>query len=349
LIIEITEVLAVKSAALIEIEKNDGTLRLIRGFDNFPFSEIQSLILEGSHWFSIGEILEIEQGNIILVGNMLDKSYLLWVGDKQNRTKLNIDEKTWLKTIAQYVSIVYENLHLIEGLTDRSKEIMGKKPINNAPPWFLRFIFNITEKERSRLALDLHDSVLQEQLYWYRKLEKIAAGDGLSAELKTELNKIKDGLLDNIDEIRKTCTDLRPPFLKEIGIVESLAQLFRYTQLHTNYAIQFDGSRLYAELDHEQAIAIYRIVQELLSNATKHSNASRIEIRLTSSNENIYLDYQDNGIGMSLQEPLNDFKHFGLSGIKERVSSLEGEALFFSAPGEGLKTSIVFPRKISSF
>ena len=175
---------------------------------------------------------------------------MLWLDDKENQTKYNLDELGWLKTLANYSALVYENLYLIESLIeDLELEFQKQK---GTPPWVMRLIFNLSEIERRRLAADLHDSALQDQLIWYRKLEAVMLDHTLSTGLHQELEAVREGLLDVIHQIRETCNEMRPPLLKEMGIVEALRQLFEQAQIRSNYVIDFRIKRLTAELNDEQ-------------------------------------------------------------------------------------------------
>lgn len=345
LLAEIRNVLNVKVFSLIEVNKHLSS-KIIGGHPDFPGELIREQLVGWT--YVIGEIVDIGKGVLLCVGKKGESSYLLWIGEKTNRTEYNMDEQIWLKTLAQYVSLVYENLSLIEGLTIELKELMENQS-RHAPSWFLRFMFHLSEKERSRLAMDLHDSVLQQQFIWYRKLGDILSERDLPPDCKMELHEIQEGILDVIHELRDTCNQLHPPLLREIGIVGALKQLFHQTQLRANYAIQFETVKFQSDLDYEQVIAIYRIIQELLNNACKHSLASKVFIRLASTSEETILLYQDNGIGMDMRHLKQSYKHIGLSGIKERVSSLEGHMYFYSSPGMGLGISIVLPLNRSVF
>ncbi|MBD0384324.1 hypothetical protein [Paenibacillus sedimenti] len=101
------------------------------------------------------------------------------------------------------------------------------------------------------------------------------------------MNQVKEGLLDVVGQIRETCNELLPPFLKEIGIVEVFENLFMQVRLRTNYVLNFDKSGFQAVLDDDQLLALYRIVQELLRNATRRSHASRVDMKLSCANEKI--------------------------------------------------------------
>jgi len=240
------------------------------------------------------------------------------------------------------VSIVYDNLYLIEGLTENLESIMQQQG-QKASPWLLRLLFNLSENERRRLAADLHDSALQDQLVWYRRLEIVMQDIQQPSPLHTELSLIKEGLLDVIHQIRETCNELRPPLLREMGIVRSLELLFEEMQLRTNYAIQFQAHSFSRDLNDEQILVLYRIVQELLRNAVKHAKATQIEIELEERQTQIYFRYRDDGIGLDLQQVQVSFQHMGLSGIQERVASLEGNITFQSEQGEGLEVLITLP------
>ncbi|MDF2963788.1 MAG: hypothetical protein K0S39_5523, partial [Paenibacillus sp.] len=146
-----------------------------------------------------------------------------------------------------------------------------------------------------------------------------------------------------IYQIRLTCNELRPPLLKEYGISESLKILFNHTQLRSDYLIRFEDEELQTLLDDEQSIGIYRIVQELLANASKHSNASQVDIWLFSDRDHIYLRYQDNGIGMNTAYVKESAVSMGLNGIIERVRSLEGAIEMHSERNHGLQMSVALP------
>ncbi|MNI49183.1 Sensor histidine kinase ComP [compost metagenome] len=94
-------------------------------------------------------------------------------------------------------------------------------------------------------------------------------------------------------------------------------------------------------------LTIFRIVQELLRNAGKHAKASNIMISLEQKT-GIRLTYKDDGVGLKLEDLNDSYQHMGLSGIKERVHSLEGRIDFKSEMGNGLEVSIFLPLESST-
>lgn len=341
---ELKETLFVKTLALIEFSKETGRSDVLKYERTKPDSALLGQLTHSFSGLSAGDLMETTGGMWLCIGGKKKLTYLLWMDRRENRTRFNPDERMYLKTLANYTGIVYENLFLIEGLIDDLEREMQRE--QKTSPWLLRLLFNLSENERRKLGSDLHDSALQEQLLWYRRLESVILDEKLPQPLQEELRAIKEGLLDVIHEIRETCNELRPPLLKELGIVGSLEHLFESTQLRTNFIVEFESTPITQPLNDEMILAIYRIVQELLRNASKHSKASKVWIELLET-DRIRFHYKDNGIGMQLDQWKNSFKHMGLSGVRERVISLEGEVTFHSVPGEGFEAWITLPLETS--
>ncbi|GIO14782.1 hypothetical protein J19TS2_43370 [Cohnella xylanilytica] len=273
------------------------------------------------------------------------------IGEKPQPARLNLRlerllvkmEEEWLETAVHYVKILYDNLHRTEDLMKRLEHLVGT---SETPRWMLRLLFRLSEKERAALSSDLHDSVLQDLIIWYRKLESLrSAGSSFGEETREELVRIENGLLDAIHQIRITCNELRPPFLLKMGLVESLRSLFEYARMFANYEIEFRAGELDASLNEDQILGLYRIVQELLNNATKHSRASRVVISLEDEGDRIGFRYEDDGVGVDLAGLGGSYSHMGISGIEKRVLSLEGEVDVQSAPGRGFRVAVAVPKQ----
>jgi len=251
-------------------------------------------------------------------------------------------EEEWLETAVRYVTILYDNLHRTEDLMKRMEHMMTT---DETPRWMLRLLFRLSEKERASLSSDLHDSVLQNLIIWYRKLESLRSAGRFDDVSRAALVQIEEGLLDTIHQIRITCNELRPPFLMKMGLVESLKSLFSYARMFANYEIEFTADQMRASLNEDQILGLYRIVQELLNNATKHSRASKVSIALTDDEEFVHFQYSDDGVGTQLSGLESSFQHMGIAGIEKRVHSLEGKAVFRSAPRMGFHVAIQIPKQ----
>ncbi|MCA0982551.1 sensor histidine kinase [Halobacillus yeomjeoni] len=291
----------------------------------------------------VGSIIESEKGFGVIVGFSLQKITMMWCEGKRDYTNLNRDEKTYLQTISHNANIAIENMNLIEDLVAELQRLKNDQT-QKYPTWLSRLLFTIAENQRKQLSIDLHDTVLQEQLYLYRKMDDlIGYRKDLPPTLHSELLTYKESLLDSIHLIRETCNELRPAFIEELGLVQSLKNLIHQYQLRSNFTVYFTFERFNAELDQEHILAIFRVVQELLTNAMKHSHAKIVKLSLSNDDKQVMLLYSDNGIGMDFSYQRNLFSHIGLSGIEQRVNGLNGNLSIETEPGEGFKTIITFP------
>lgn len=288
---------------------------------------------------SVNYVKQLPQGGWIMkLGELKGNSIYLCIEDSAELLKLQ-PYRVWLETLARYVHVLYQNFYTIEDLSHGLQHLAVDK---DSPTWFLRMLFNLSENERKRLAQDLHDAALQEQIVYYRKLENIVGDPDLPAEYKSSLDEVKEGLLDIIYQIRITCNELRPPLLQEFGLVASLESMIEMIQLRNDFIIHL-SAQYDCEFSDEMTLSLYRIVQELLHNASKHSNASDIYLAMQKDGERLLLIYEDNGIGMDLSSLKDTYQTMGVYGIKERVRSLNGTVQFESDFGRGLKISIELP------
>ncbi|QMV41974.1 PAS domain S-box protein [Cohnella cholangitidis] len=285
------------------------------------------------------EIIETDEGYHLKIGEIRGRSYLLCIDEKPASLQITT-QRVWLQTIARYVSVLFDNFLLIE---DLSRELEQSAAQQVGPTWLLRLLFNISENERKRLSQDLHDAALQEQIIWYRKLDLLMMDESITGDVREQLGQIAEGLLDVIHQIRITCNELRPPLLTEEGLTTSLEALFDFTQLRTNYCIQFDAADYDHTISDVLLIGLYRIVQELLANATKHSRATVVRIALSSGSDHIRLTYEDNGVGMDFGTMKDSYNRMGIHGMKERVRSMNGLIEFGSSKSNGLAVSITIP------
>lgn len=335
---EVCQVLGTDNVSFIEVDRHHGIYVTRRGV-SIPEGILETILEMEPEQLPYCQLFDTLDGHFIKVGDIRGKSCILCIGEPSPQLLIQA-ARAWLETITRYVSVLYDNFRLIENLTRELEETASQQI---TPVWLLRLMFQLSEKERKALAQDLHDSALQEQIVWYRKLDQLMTDTELNEEMRGSLETIRQGLLDVMYQIRLTCTELRPPMLRELGLERSLENLFELTQLRSDYAISFESSGLNRKLGDDMLIGLYRMVQEMLSNATKHSRATQVWIGLHGDVEEIILNYKDNGIGMKLQDLSLYAGNMGVYGIKERVRSLHGEAVFLSAPNEGLSVTITLP------
>ena len=127
-----------------------------------------------------------------------------------------------------------------------------------------------------------------------------------------------------------------------MGLKQAISQLIDRFHLRTNIKVKWNV-HIQAKLGEEQELAMYRIIQELLNNAVKHSQASTIQLVFDAQDEAVQLRYVDDGVGIEM-EKLNDHHgNLGLFGIKERVQGLGGTCKIASSHGSGLEITVTIP------
>lgn len=335
--LEIKNVLGVKDVFYSEVyTENAGKSWSIKNEreDSIDHSQrVQKIDWTQSH---IGSLLEISDGFGIVIGGDSSERRVIFFGVKDTKTNLNIQERKWLETLAYFSSILLENFELIENLFDK---IENYKVEGEHPPWLSRLLFSLAEKERTNLSIDLHDSVLQDQLQMLREVEQVIKKVD-HVELQQDLLELKERMLDNIHLVRETCNELQPPFLSEIGVIQSIQNLIDQTNLRCSFTLVSELDVSIRWLDKEVELTLYRIVQELLNNAMEHSEAINVCLKIEKNDSGIVLMYKDDGIGFNMGDLQNSFNTMGLFGIQERVRSIGGSVQINAAVGEGMTAHI---------
>ncbi|PBB06753.1 ATP-binding protein [Salimicrobium humidisoli] len=294
---------------------------------------------------AVGEIVETRRGFGFVIAESLNKVTVIYSTGKQDFTSLNREERKYLQIISMNANIAIENMSHIEELMKQLQKVKSKNT-DQYPAWLSRLLFQIAEDQREQLSIDIHDTVLQELLYLYRRMDELHTNrEELPLTLRTELSVYKEQLLDSIHLTRETCSELRPTFLKEIGLIQSLDSLIQQYQLRSNFTVYFCAEDFHSELDQEMILTTYRIVQELLANAVKHSEAKHVHLYLAGNEEDVTLRYEDDGVGMENKYEWDAFTHIGLSGIEHRVNGLGGSLRIDTAEFEGFRMEIGFPLK----
>ncbi|MDP1767352.1 MAG: PAS domain-containing protein [Nitrospirota bacterium] len=199
-----------------------------------------------------------------------------------------------------------------------------------------------TEKERCRIARELHDEFGQAltgltfDLAWLnRKLSQAPAfPDGV--ELPSKVRAMSGSVDRLLDAVRTTATALRPAMLDDLGLIPALENLATTFQDRTGAqcAVAVTPELSSLALPSEISAAVFRITQELLTNVMRHAAASQVQIRLSHDGDNVRVDVTDNGKGIS-PERLSTTDSFGLRGMQERASLLGGHFHIVGTAGLG--------------
>lgn len=193
------------------------------------------------------------------------------------------------------------------------------------------------EGERARVARDLHDEANQALTAVILRLE--AAQQSAPPELAKEINEAKRLAAQAMEELLEVVRRLRPTIL-DLGLRNALsAQINDFaevTGIDANFEFEGDSR---AHLEPERELAIYRVVQEALSNVTQHADAERVDVRLAVG-KSVRLTVQDDGCGF---EPGRPNRRFGITGMRERALMMNGKIDIESTPGQGTTLTMELP------
>lgn len=191
-------------------------------------------------------------------------------------------------------------------------------------------MLDVQEKERQRIARDLHDTSLQNLTHLIHKVELSSLYiDQDPIKAKLELATVENGIRKVIDDIRNSIFDLRPMTVDDLGLKETIEKLLFVLNQDKQFRIITDIDQIDREYSDSYLqvlfISIYRIIQECVQNSIKHSKGNEIIVKLKDYNNVYQILVKDNGIGFDVKEASKKDKHFGLSVIKERVLFLGGK------------------------
>lgn len=203
------------------------------------------------------------------------------------------------------------------------------------------------ESERRRLALEIHDTIAQGMVSAFTQVQTcrrlLKRGD---ETVEKELLEAQQMIQNNLREIRNFILDLRPSNLEELGLLSTVSYACMSFESNTGIRVNFNADELTASLSSNIENALYRIIQEALSNIKKHSAAHNAIVNLKNSEDFVILLIKDDGVGFDPEKVLQSSeknRHFGLLGIKERTYFIEGEVELLAGPGAGTAMTIKIP------
>jgi PAS domain S-box-containing protein len=207
-----------------------------------------------------------------------------------------------------------------------------------------RRLQSLLEDERTRISREIHDELGQALTAMKLDLSLIRRSllsDGLAGQ-SAKVHEIERAVTRVIRTVRKIATDLRPGILDELGMAAAVKWMAKNFQNRTGIICKVDVKGADKISDSVRATAIFRIVQEALTNVMRHAAASRVDVRLEKKDDLLIAEVSDNGIGIK-EGRVIDSKSLGIIGIRERVLLLGGEAVISGKPGEGTQVRVILP------
>ncbi len=195
------------------------------------------------------------------------------------------------------------------------------------------------EKERKRIAQDLHDevgamlSVVKLNVGRIEKKSEEQVAKKLAAETKTYIDDV-------ITQVRRISRSLLPPSLEKLGLYSAIEELCNWVNKSEQLRLECWKSGDQFRFDTKKELAVFRMVQELLNNAIKHSESSNIYINARfSPNNNLMISVTDNGVGFELKEKM--VTGLGLKNLESRTQIMDAKFKIKSTPGLGT-TAIIY-------
>lgn len=228
----------------------------------------------------------------------------------------------------------FENNRLLQEL--RAKEDIRTVLLNK--------LFTIQEEERKRISRELHDETSQSlaSLLAYMKVLLSKLTDDKQKQL---LLDARDVAINVLGGLRKMAVELRPPVLDDLGIVAAMAKYITNFSNQQHLAVSFSPPADKLVINNQIALTLYRILQESLTNISKHACATQVNITLEQDKGNITLLIYDNGLGIrsGALEAARQKNRLGIYGMKERVELLAGTFTFHSISGQGTTITVIIP------
>ncbi len=246
------------------------------------------------------------------------------------------DEVKLLDAVGQQLGVVIENARLWDDLREKER-VRGQ---------LLEKVIGAQEEERKRIARELHDDTGQAITSLMVGLR--AASDAVEPATRARLEPLRDIAAQSLDSVKRLARELRPPLLDDLGLP---AALERYVASYrTNYGVSVDlqmtGFGHNGHLPSQVELALYRIIQEALTNVAKHAHARNASIVVERKPRAVVAVIEDDGRGFDVRavmESAQEESKLGLYGMRERAELVGGRLQIESTPGTGSSVFVEIP------
>lgn len=204
-------------------------------------------------------------------------------------------------------------------------------------------LISVREEERAHIAREIHDELgqvltgIKMEVGWLQKRLKEPA----LLEKTDSMSKLIDS---TVQTVRKIATGLRPEMLDDMGLVAAIGWQAKDFQKRTGIRCRVKLPPETTKLDIDVATTAFRIFQEILTNVARHSRATRVDIDLGVTDEQVSLEVHDNGVGIA-ESDLHGRKSLGLLGMHERALLFGGEVSITGSPGHGTRVAVTIPTR----
>lgn len=241
------------------------------------------------------------------------------------------DQQRFFNILGQQVGVALANAQLF-GEVRKSREQLQSLSMR---------LVEVQERERRDIASELHDEVgqLLTGLKMNLEVARVMPADGLQEQLGEALIRVNELL----NQVRSLSLNLRPPMLDDLGLLPALLWLIQRYEAQTGIQVEFKHSEVEGRYTTEQETALYRIVQEALTNVARHSQVKSVVVRLWATENTLGVQIEDEGRGFDPPAVLRAGNSSGLSGMRERMTLLGGSLTIESVIEGGTCITAEFP------
>jgi signal transduction histidine kinase len=243
------------------------------------------------------------------------------------------------------LAMTEKNLELLNEIHEREKIEISVRESREQLRLLASEVQLSEEKERRRIADDLHDSIGPTLVISNLKLEMLSS-EISSSLIKKNLDEVYKNIKQVIQQTRSLIFQLSPPSLYTMGLEAALSGLVEQTELQYELNAVFEDDQQSKSLNMDVRIHIFRSVRELLVNVIKHADAKNVKVSVSKEAEQIKIVVADDGIGFDINKKkisTDGTYGFGLFSIRERLSLLGGQLLISSAPKNGTEITLKAP------
>ncbi len=237
---------------------------------------------------------------------------------------------------------------LITDITERKKAEQALLESRSQMESLSMFLQTALENERKRIARELHDELGQTMTALHFDLKWLDENiNAQESDIHNKLYSMKALVSRTVDSIRRISEDLRPGMLDDLGLAAAIEHyVVKFSEKSGIECALFMNDTDF-DLDEQVATALFRIVQEALTNVARHSGANHVTIRLQELEDKMLLIVQDNGRGLPPTPNINNRKTYGLMGMRERVKMIAGTLDIFNEAGAGARIEACVPKHVT--
>ncbi|HEV8259218.1 MAG TPA: PAS domain S-box protein [Burkholderiales bacterium] len=278
---------------------------------------------------------------------------MLWVGagtdiDEQKRLETLLQEsRAQLEAAVELRTqdLVSVNNALLNEIAERKQTEKALRASQEKLRKLSTHLQSARESERAAVAREIHDELgatltaVKMDLHWYAKT--LANGKPLSNDKLTDTGVLVDSA---IQTVKRIATELRPSILDHLGLWPAIEWQVQELQKHYRIRCELNFESPPVNLEPEAQTALFRIVQEALTNVVRHARATQIRVRVRRSGDEVVLDIHDNGVGLPPAKLL-DAGSSGIHGMRERARTFHGDVQFLTDQDSGTCVRARFPLK----